>query len=541
MPNTLQRRWFASLSTRILAVNIIALVTLAGGILYLDSYRDKLIGQRRQQMIDQSLLMARALNELVLHTPPSSPVIDTAVCAHWINRLQTGVSLPRVRLYGPDSALIADTRTPQSAPLVNIPFFIAGTVSWDGVRQRMAKGLDQIVETLGSKPAFDMFRDSDVASPAQFPEIKAALAGHTASVLRRRVDGVIVVSVAVPVTPAQGVRGALLMTGDARDIVSAVRRERFSSFEVFCLSLFLTLLLSSFLSRTIARPLRRLAIAAVRVRQGKRRDVAIPRFLGRHDEIGELSRALSDMTQTLHSRLDAIESFAADVSHELKNPLSSVRSAVDVLKKTTDPKLQQQLLDIVQHDVTRLQRLITDISDASRLDAELSRLQLAPFDLRLMLSTLFDIYRTTSARHDVVFRFEPPAEPMLVQGLEVRLGQVVRNLVDNAISFSPQGGVITCTLRHAVNPPLGQVVRLCIEDDGPGIPSDNCADIFKRFYSERPQGEGFGNHSGLGLAISKQIIEAHGGLIVADNQQDAKGKVLGARFTVDLPVAEPRL
>lgn len=540
MPNTLSRRWFSSLSTRILAVNIIALVTLAGGILYLDSYRDKLVGQRRLQMIAQSQLMAQAINELVAHTPPVSTTINRDVCAHWVARLQTGAAPPRVRLYDPYGKIIADTKTPQSAPLVNIPIFSEHGFNWEGVRQRIAKWLDQIVENLGGKSNFETFNEAAFVTLKTFPEIKSALAGQTTSVLRRRADGVIVVSVAVPVAPAQGVRGALFMTGDTRDIVSSVRRERFSSFKVFCLSLFLTLLLSSFLSRTIARPLRRLAIAAVRVRQGRRRDVAIPRFLGRHDEIGELSRALSDMTQTLHSRLDAIESFAADVAHELKNPLSSVRSAIDVLQKTNDPKLQRQLFDIVQHDVTRLQRLITDISDASRLDAELSRIQPAPFDLRLMLSTLMDIYRTTTGRHDITFNFEPPTQPMMVQGLEVRLGQVVHNLIDNAISFSPQHGEIICTLSHQNSPALGPVVRLCVEDGGPGIPADNRSDIFKRFYSERPSSEDFGKHSGLGLAISRQIIEAHGGMIVADNRHDAHGTVLGARFSVDLPVADAR-
>lgn len=537
---TRPQRWYASLSIRILAVNILAIVMLAGGVLYLDSYRAKLIEQRRQQMLSQAQLMARAIGEVVHQSQTSLFPFGGSVSAQsaaLLARLQVGERPPRVRLFDSASRLLADTHAPQSGPLVTIPLLHPGGIDWNGVRQRIAKGLDDMVEALGGRHGFPRYMDAPQTNNSHFPEIKAALTGKIVSSLRQRRDGVVVVIVAVPAEPTPGMSGALLMTGDTREIVSSVRRERFSSFQVFLLTLVLTLLLSFFLSRTIALPLRRLAAAAEQVRLGRGRDVAVPRFMGRHDEIGELARALADMTQTLHNRLDAIESFAADVAHELKNPLSSVRSAVDVLKSTQDPALVSRLLDIVHHDTTRLQRLITDISDASRLDAELSRAHMAPVDLGRMLATLIDIYRAATDRPDLRFIFVEPTEPVKISGLELRLGQVLRNLIDNAVSFSPAGGEVICTLGRLDDPIRGPVVQLTVEDTGPGIPEENRADIFRRFYSERPTSEGFGSHSGLGLSIARQIIEAHGGTIAADNRRDPMDSrhIRGARFTVDLP------
>jgi two-component system, OmpR family, sensor histidine kinase ChvG len=315
----------------------------------------------------------------------------------------------------------------------------------------------------------------------------------------------------------------LLITGDTQDLVRIVRRERLTSFQLFCMTLAMTLLLSMFLSRTIARPLRRLAIAAERVRLGRGRDVTIPRFMGRRDEVGELSRALSDMTQALHQRMDATESFAADVAHELKNPLASMRGAIDVLERAPDEATRARLLAIVQHDMQRMQRLITDISEASRLDAELSRGTMSRIDLRAMCETMIDMYRHVAPALN--FAFDGPQRSLFIMGQEWRFGQVLRNVFDNAISFSPEGGTIRLTLRRDA----AQAV-LTIEDEGPGIPEANLRDIFDRFYSERPSSESFGQHSGLGLAIAKQIVDAHGGTLLASNG------ARGAIFTLRLPV-----
>jgi two-component system, OmpR family, sensor histidine kinase ChvG len=506
------QRIFFSLSTRMLAVNLLAMVMLAGGILYLDTFRSKLIEQRRAQMIQQTELIAAALAQTPQRLQP-----------FLLDRMTVANNMPRMQLFDDRLALFADTNAPQGEMLVTHGWTKEGRIDWLGARQRSARGLDLLLEWLAGTPKLDSYRPVTRQNSGDFSEIRAAQKGRVSSVLRRRADGVIVISVAAPI-PGFEQRNIVLLTADTRDLVRLVRRERMSSFQLFCLTLAMTLLLSIFLSRTIARPLKRLAVAAERVRLGRGRDVAVPRFLGRRDEIGELSRALSDMTQALHTRMDATESFAADVSHELKNPLASMRGAIDVLQKTQEPKLQAQLFAVLQHDMQRMQRLITDISDASRLDAELSRNHSAQVDLAAMLRTLGEMY---SQSHETLkFIIHIKQYSVLVPGMELRLGQVLRNIIDNAISFSPDGGQIIIALVCTSG-----TAQITVQDEGPGIPAENVEDIFKRFYSERPSAEDFGQHSGLGLAISKQIAEAHGGSLRAENILPH-----GARFILTLPL-----
>ncbi len=521
------QRWISRLTLRILAVNFIALAALAGGVLYLDNFRVRLIEQRRTALEGRAQLMAIALGEISINAP-EIPEIDALRSSILINRLNDPAQ-QRVRLFRKSGQMIGDTQT--AAP-PNDPVLPAWDWTWKTWRRQSARFIDHAIESIGNNPELEVFREPTLATPAAFPELQAALGGQIASQYRKRDDDVVVISVAAPVRATTTIVGAVLITGDTRDIIQTWRRERLTWFYVFLFALSFTLLMSIFLSRTITRPLKRLAVAAERVKLGRGREVTIPRFMDRHDELGDLASALAGMTDSLHSRMDAIEAFAADVSHELKNPLTSVRSAVDVLGTTADPQLQRRLLDIIQHDVQRLDRLISDISDASRLDAELSRARMAPFDLRLMLSTLVDIYRTAGRQPAVQLAFTPPSEPVQAQGLELRLGQVVRNLLDNALSFSPANGVVRLTLFRQ-----GLKIVLMVDDDGPGIPASNLADIFKRFYSERPAGEDFGRHSGLGLSISKQIIEAHDGALYAENRTRANGSVAGARFIVELPAA----
>jgi two-component system sensor histidine kinase ChvG len=286
-----------------------------------------------------------------------------------------------------------------------------------------------------------------------------------------------------------------------------------------------------YLAGTIARPIRRLAAAAERVRRDHGRHETIPDFAGRNDEIGDLAESLREMTQALWLRMDAIERFAADVAHEIKNPLTSLRSAVETTVRLRDPEQQRKLLAIIKEDVSRLDRLISDISDASRLDAELSRAEAEPIDLGAMLGTLVNMYEAT-AKGGPAIRLTLPAEgePLVVNGIEGRLAQVFRNLLANAVSFSPSGGVIAISAARDDG-----WIAVDIEDDGPGIPAGKEQAIFERFYSERPESEKFGTHSGLGLSISRQIVEAHGGLITAANRPRPDGGVAGARFTVRLP------
>jgi two-component system sensor histidine kinase ChvG len=315
-----------------------------------------------------------------------------------------------------------------------------------------------------------------------------------------------------------------------------VRAVRLDILKTFLFALAVTVLLSIYLAGTIARPVRRLATAADRVRRGLGREVVIPDFSRRGDEIGDLSSALREMTGVLWQRMDAIDRFAADVAHEIKNPLTSLRSAVETASRIEDPVKQRRLLAIILEDVQRLDRLISDISDASRLDAELSRHEHEPVALDRMLATLVELHEATTMEGAPRLRLIVPsnARPsdFVVPGIEDRLVQVLRNLIANAISFSPSGGTIGLAVQRDQN-----TVVVTIDDEGPGIPDAKLAAIFDRFYSERPAGEKFGTHSGLGLSISKQIIEAHRGIIRAENRRGAGGAIVGARFIVRLPAA----
>lgn len=522
----LRRQFISPLTTRILAVNILALVMLAGGVLYLDEFRIRLIEQRRAELATQARLMADALAELAIEQP-LDPFLNSARANSLVQELADETPA-RVRVISHDMQVLSDSNL--LLPGRGVQPFRLEDEPW---RRRAARWLDRVIEALGSAPSLEPYVNVPASQLPQLREVRLATLGKGASELRRSDEGITVVSVAEPIQRLQKVVGVVLLTADTRDIRRVVRAERLASFQIFCLVFALTLLLSIFLARTIARPIRRLAVAADRVRLGRARDVAVPRLPKRRDEIGHLARVLSDMTQALYSRMDAIEAFAADVSHEIKNPLSSLRSAVESLAKIKDAALQERLLTIIRDDVVRLDRLITDISDASRLDAELSRERFEPVDLGEMIATLIEVYSIAGIDREISIALaKPPPKTAMTMGLETRLSQVVRNLIDNAISFSPVSGVVRVMLT------VDRVaLRLIVDDDGPGIPDGNIEDIFKRFYSERPDREDFGQHSGLGLAISKQVVEAHGGRIQAQNRVIG-GKVAGARFVVELPVAK---
>ena len=299
------------------------------------------------------------------------------------------------------------------------------------------------------------------------------------------------------------------------------------------MALAVTVLLSVYLAGTIARPIRRLATAAERIGRSHGRQHVIPDLRGRDDEIGDLARALREMTEALWLRMDATERFAADVAHEIKNPLTSLQSAVETAARLKDPDQQRKLMSIIQEDVRRLDRLITDISDASRLDAELSRAETAPVDVGAMLRTLVDLHESAGDGSGRRLELQnADDQEFVVTGIEGRLAQVFRNLIANAESFGPPEGTVRISLSRN-----GRQVVVTVEDEGPGLPPGKEEAIFDRFYSERPEGEAFGTHSGLGLSISKQIVDAHGGSIASENRRTATGGIAGARFVVRLPVA----
>jgi two-component system sensor histidine kinase ChvG len=293
----------------------------------------------------------------------------------------------------------------------------------------------------------------------------------------------------------------------------------------------LSVLLSMFLARTIVRPMRRLALAAHRVRLGRSREVRVPRLPSRSDEIGLLARAVSDMSQSLRQRIDNMEAFAADVTHELKNPLASLRSAIDGIDRVDDPDIKRQLLTVARDDVRRLDRLINDISEAARTDAELARAQFDRVDLGPLIEQIAASWETRREKGDARIAFaRPRMASAVVMGKPDRLARAINNILDNAVSFSPPGGLVEIAATR-----VGDEVRIRIEDEGPGVPAEARDAIFNRFHSVRPEGDAFGRHSGLGLAIARAIVEGHDGKIDVQDRDDAPS---GARFTIRLPAAD---
>jgi two-component system sensor histidine kinase ChvG len=369
-----------------------------------------------------------------------------------------------------------------------------------------------------------------------YAEVNLALTGESGSSVRVNELDKLVLSVAVPIRRFATLYGVLMLTTESGDIDDILKDERSALMKVFALAFGVLLLSSLYLAGTIAAPVRRLAAAAERVRRGRAGREVMPAIPDRGDEIGELADSLSAMTRALYDRIDAIERFAADVAHELKNPITSLRSAVEMFERTKDGDNRERLVQVIRNDLKRIDRLITDISDASRLDAELSRGHSQPVDVGRQLQTLVAIYGAMEMPRGVHVEVgRDLTKGAIVQGMDERLGQVFRNLIDNAISFSPDDGRVRVAAQ--VN---GGLVRAMIEDDGPGIPEDNLERIFDRFYTERPVEHGFGKNSGLGLAIARQIIASHNGRIWAENRTDVQGKRIGARFVVELPLARSR-
>jgi len=532
LPRRRRRRRTSPLLRRILTLNVLALAIPVAGLLYLDQYRDSLIKTELEALETEGQLFAVALGETGVTAGDFGDERLMPETARLILRRMVEISKNRARLFGNDDALVADSRrllSPEGA-IVEEP--LAPPKPRSLFETLINDMYDRVVDLMPSRRRRELYRESNNGRGDEYPELARALVGEVGRAVYEHEQGTLVLNVAVPVQRYRQVLGALLMTNDGAAIDDAVRSVRFDILRVFAVALAITILLSLYLAGTIARPIRRLADSAERVRRGQGRQLDIPDFTRRRDEIGDLSGALRDMTSALWQRMDAIERFAADVAHEIKNPLTSLRSAVETVSRLEDPKQQKRLMTIILDDVERLNRLITDISDASRLDAELSRAEMAPVDIASMLRALADLHDATIADGPALKLDIAPLQSLAVHGIEGRLVQVWRNLIGNAVSFSPLGGSIRVAAARA-----NDRVRVTIADDGPGIPPGKLAAIFDRFYSERPAGEKFGTHSGLGLSISKQIVEAHGGRIVAENRTAEDGRILGAVFTVTLPAA----
>ena len=521
-------RGLSPLMLRIMAVNALALVILVGSVLYLNQFHQNLVSARVNALKLQAEIIAGALGESAA-VGPEATQIDLAPARTIITRL-VGPTDNRARVFSVEGTLIADS------------LFLAGDkklveellrrVDYEPtLKEMLTETLDRLLLRFTRQIEAPSSVDHPGMRASDFTEVVLATEGHTATQLRIRNDGQLIINIAVPVQRFRRVLGVMLLTAQTDDISNIVRAEQILTVKVFIGALVFTLLLSFFLGRTLVRPIRRLARAAERVRRGIGREKNIPEFAGRLDEIGDLSRSLSDMTTALYNQIDAVERFAADVAHEIKNPLTSMRSALETLHNNKKPEVQEKLFAILEDDVKRMDRLITDISDASRLDAELTRGRMDEIDLGLIMHTLAEAYRTTRLPKGVLLEFSSQEMGVfIVRGIEPRLSQVWRNLIDNALSFSPEGGTVWIDLSLKE-----RFLTLKIEDEGPGLPEGAEAKVFKRFYSERPDSEAFGGHSGLGLSICKQVIEAHGGRISAQNRKDDMGEILGAQFTVQLP------
>lgn len=565
----LVQRASSSLTRRIVVLNLAGLVALLVGFLYLNQFREGLIEARVQSLLIQGEIIAGAI--------ASSATVDTNTIAidpdkllqmqlgeterfndENLSSLEFSINPERVapllrrlitptrtraRIFDREGSLLLDSRSFYSRgdilrldlpPVANVEDTTSVIErTWNSFRKMFRRTKRPVLDEPGP------------ANGKSLSEVQQAYTGQQASVVRVNARGETIVSVAVPIQRFRAVQGVLLLSTQEGDIDAIIASERFALLQVFLVAAAVMIVLSLFLAGAIAGPVRRLAEAAERVRWGTKSRQEIPDFTARSDEIGHLSGALRDMTKALYNRIDAIESFAADVAHELKNPLTSLRSAVETLPLARSEDSQKRLMSIIQHDVKRLDRLISDISDASRLDAELARADAEPVDMARLLDAVVSVANERRRGDDPLITLKIEQNPrgqdaFLVLGHDSRLGQVFNNLVDNARSFSPPDKPVRVTLRRRKAD-----VEIMVEDSGPGIEPHALDRIFERFYTDRPE-QGFGQNSGLGLSISRQIVEAHRGTIRAENQlgppdETGEPRRLGARFVIRLPVANQKV
>lgn len=569
---------FTSLARRIIFLNALGLTILVAGNLYLNQFRAGLIEAKVKSLETQGRIIAAAIagsatvksNSVVI---PSDELLELQSGQHrsgideelsslefTIDPEQVAPVLyhlvqptgTRARLYGKDGGLIIDTMSPDDR---DFAFQVQPPLPTGQNIGSIARAWQRIV-------AWFLYRDLSLYEEIGnrngkfYPEVETALAGILTPIVRVNTKGELVISIGVPVKRRGSLRGVLLLSAQGGDIEAILRNESLGIGQFALVAFGVTLLLSGLLAGQIAGPMRRLSGAAEQVRKSIRAREEIPDYTSRPDEIGHLSGALRDMTSALYRRLDSIESFAADVAHELKNPLTSLRSAAETLQLVKKEEDKKRLVDIILHDVGRLERLITDISDASRLDAELALVDAEEVDLEVLLRSIVRLFNEIhmSDRPQVVLEFGPlprGKHRYMVMGHGTRLGQVFNNILDNALSFSPPEGRVYVKASH-----FGDEVQIAIEDEGPGIDPEHMEKIFVRFYTDRPGEDQFGRNSGLGLNISRQIVEAHGGRIWAENCSDgvSEGEMKeaklaaipyvrktaerrGARFVIRLPAA----
>lgn len=505
----------------ILALNLLSLLILFGGALLLNEWRTGLIDARQESLLGQAELLSKVLSDKDYTRGEPVPELDPTQSAKvLIDRFVPEGQ--RARIFDRDGVLIADS------------FDVSDTIEGQPLPPALPAGTSERM----NEDAARIDAANAAANAALGEEIKAALTGDAQATVRRSETGDRVVSVSLPIRHVQQVLGVLTLEANDVDQILDAQRRALVPFALVALAV--NLLASLLLHLFVARPVMRLSAAADEVKRGRARAISLPDLEERRDEIGDLARSLESMTETLSVRMDGIERFAADVAHEIKNPLTSIRSALETLDLVKEKSQRDRLTDLLQQDVRRLDRLITDISNASRLDAELSRDRPRSVELGGLLSDIVGVYQTTGRPGEAAVTLELAVDgPAWVMGRDGPLGQVFRNLIDNARSFSPAGRAVRVSLLRGDAESLLNL-RVRVDDDGPGIPPDNLETVFERFYTARPPGTAFGSNSGLGLSIVRQIVAAHGGKVTASNRLDAAGQVTGARFEVALPAVGRR-
>ena len=545
-----RRRWLSPLLRRILLLNALPPALLAAALLYLDQYQNGLLAAEVEALRTQARIYAGGIAEAATRTRDDRLILVPEAARPLLRRLVEPSPNTQARLFDTTGLLVADSRVREGpgGAIVTEPLpppeprgAFAGTVAglYDRMLAILPRGtsVDVTVDVNPDAPSFDWQPEFGGTGNAQTngdrrEELRLALEGGVRPYIRRTAEGRLLVSVAEPARRGTATVGIVLLTREAREVDARLLEIRVSVLALFGLALLLTVLASAYLARTLATPILQLAESAAAMREGEGRAGSVPApLLARDDEIGVLARDLQTAARALWARIDANERFAADVAHELRNPLTSVRSAIETLRRIEDTVKQKRLLQIIADDAVRMDRLINDISDSSKVDAELSRTIAQPVDIAPILAALAELHAATREEGEPAVEIESP-ERLIVRGVEGRLVQVFRNLIGNAVSFSPKDGKVMVRARQ-----LGSQVEFTVEDEGPGIPEGKLESIFDRFYSERPHGERFGQHSGLGLSISRQIVEGLRGRIGAENRRDAEGRILGARFVVRLPGA----
>lgn len=528
------------LTARILAVNAMPLILLVVSILYFDGYQDRLIRNELDSMTKEARQFAAALGEgAVVSSEDERDMLSPELAQSMLRRLME-TTQTRTRLYDIRGTLFSDTQhMPGHINTVQSEELPAPGPS-NSFHFKISETLDQAMAWIrlnSWSKKYQSYKEDPEPSAEDYQIVDRALDGDEGGEVWLMPNGHILLGVSVPVQRYKGVLGAVFLSRAGSKIEQAVMGVRIDIVRLFCLTLIITILLSLYLARAIAKPLQQLSSAAEGLKAGQigalKLQLNLPDFSKRRDEIGDLSTALRAMVKALGERLHATENFAADVAHEIKNPLTSLHSAVETALKIKDPERQQKLMLVIADDVKRLDRLITDISHASRIEAELSRAKTKPISLHPMLEMIVALYEPIDDTPKPKVVFEPSQDTgATIYGAETRLVQVFQNLIGNALSFSPVDGSVRISLSTNKN-----MARICVADDGPGIPENKLDAIFERFYSERPSHEEFGKHSGLGLSIAKQIIEAHQGTIHAENIKDANGTIKGALFVVELPLS----